>query len=169
MNLLALPLQFALFVLAQIFIFQHLTWGDFPPPQAFLTFLLVLPHGLRPWLLYLTGFGMGLLVDVAVQPLGAHAAACVALMGLRGIWIEIIRPRAGANDDEQINLAQQSPRWLLVYLAPLLLIYTLFYLGLVNLAFNGRILFKGLVGATYSLVVCFLLLLVFIRSRTERR
>jgi hypothetical protein len=167
MNL--LPLQFVLFVLAQIFIFQHLTWSDFPPPHAFLTFLLVLPHGLQPWLLYLTGFGMGLLVDVAVQPLGAHAAASVILMGLRGIWIEIIRPRVGANDDEQVNIAQQSPRWLLFYMAPLLAIYTLVYMGLANLAFDGRILLKSLVGSTYSLVVCFLLLLVFIRTRTVRR
>lgn len=168
MNLLALPIQFTLFALAQIFIFENLTLGDYPPPKAFLVFLLFLPPTFQPWLLYLAGFFMGLTIDVVVQPLGAHAAACVALMGLRGVWIEIIRPRVGANDEEQISLAQQSPTWLLLYMAPLLLIYELTHTGLSNLAFDGLVLLKAAVAAVYSLTVCFLLTLVFIRSRSKR-
>jgi len=166
MNLIALPIQFVLLLLAQIFIFQHLGFGVFPPPHAFLAFLLFLPPFFQPWMLYLTAFLMGFLLDVSVQPWGANAASCVALVGLRGFWIEAIRPRS--DSDEQIVLAQQSARWLLLYLTPLVFVYEFIYGVLVNLAIDGKIFLSVLTGTAYTTLICFLLAMVFFRSRRGR-
>ena len=57
-------IRFALFVAAQVLVFNHINLGGFVNPYVYIIFVLMLPLDIPCWLALLSSFMMGLSVDI---------------------------------------------------------------------------------------------------------
>lgn len=120
---------FFLYLLAQIFVFNHFTLFDVATPYVFLVFLLMLPINIRFPLLITIAFFAGLLVDLFSFDAfkGLHAFSCVLMMSLRNTWVNVFTNRFSYHGSEEYLLQVQPPIWYAQYLFPLIVVHHLAY------------------------------------------
>ena len=161
------PALFVAYLLLQVVLFEKLTLFDLAAPHVFLTYLLYLPLGWPKWIGYLLAFVMGHLVSIFAPPYGAHAFTAVLLMGLRQIWVELIKPQVSGSDVDELKFETQSFGWQLFYAAPLLLVYELTYHILSDFGVTFQSLLKGVGSAAYTLAFLLVFFILFYK-RTEK-
>lgn len=88
-------LLFAVSVLVQVLIMNHIQFSHFVNPYFYLLFLLLLPVGVPRYMLLLLGFGLGLTIDLFSNTPGVHASATVLVAFIRPFLLNT------ANLDEQ--------------------------------------------------------------------
>lgn len=159
---------FFIYLILQVLLFNHLTLAETATPHVFLAFLLMLPPNLNFALTLVIAFAAGLLVDLFSINLvyGAHAFACVLMMGVRNAWISVITNRVAFRGNEEYMLHVQPFPWYVNYLMPMIIVHHLAYFILEAFGFQNfpitlsRIVFSGI----FTFVWVFLLIMLFHKS-----
>lgn len=133
---------FGLMVLLQIPLLNNWVFFNVGFPFLYVGFLLFLPMTLsRSWLL-ISGFLIGLLMDIFCNTPGMHAFATVFVCFIRSKWLDIILD-AG---DQELELTITSLGWpkFIVTILPLVFFHHLVLFALENEGFNrfGYLLVK---------------------------
>ncbi|MCZ8353287.1 MAG: Rod shape-determining protein MreD [Cyclobacteriaceae bacterium] len=116
---------FFFFLLLQVLVFRHVVLFHTAFCFIYLLFLLTQPVETNPLLNMLIAFAMGLLIDMFYDSAGLHAMASVAMMYLRGYWLNRITPQGGYERNANPTIAANGVQWFLVYIIPLLIIHNL--------------------------------------------
>ncbi len=145
-------------------VFDRMTLWDLASPSAYLVLALFLPLRLSPTWEYLAVFGMGMAVGLFAKPIGAHAVGLLALAWFRRRWLAVLNPNLGEKGVSEIALERMSLRSWPVYMAPPVLIYEFTVAVAANLSLSADVWLKALFGTVYSLSVCLVISVIFIRK-----
>lgn len=167
MSLIKYYLQFGIYIILQVFVFEYLGFGLVSSPHVSILFIAFSPLRLNTSLYFVSAFTFGIIIDSIKHPLGAHAMACVLIAGIRFFWLEIIKPQVSSDELEVLNLEEQSLLWQLAYVTPLIFIYELYYFILVDIGISVNTLLKILAGGSYTVFVAAIFIILFYRKNPK--
>ncbi len=121
---------FLLLVLLQEFVFNNIQLNGFLNPYVYVLFILVLPFQTPRWILLVSGFMLGLSVDIFSDTLGFHAFATTLMAFARPYVLNIISGREEFDKGNIPSMAGYGSGWFIKYASALILIhhFSLFYL-----------------------------------------
>lgn len=159
---------FVIYLVLQVFVFNHFTLFDVATPCIFLVFLLNLPMSTRYPVLLLIAFFSGLALDLFSVGLikGVHAFSAVFLMSIRDFWVWGISNRANYRGSEENMLQVQSLPWYMQYIIPMVLVYEAVYCFMEAFSF-GNISYTLLrlgSSSAFSIIVVLIFTLLFHRQ-----
>jgi len=120
---------FVVLVLIQVLFLNQMQISGYLNPYIYILFVMLLPLSAPRYIVLLSGFLIGLTVDIFLNSLGLHAAATVFIAYIRPFVIRSISDR-----EEEINdypgLKQNKFSWFLYYSAVMVFFhhFILFYL-----------------------------------------
>lgn len=114
---------FVLYLLAQVMLFRQLVLFNTAFCFVYVAFILLLPIETNPMVLMLTGFLLGLGIDVFYDSLGLHALSLVFVAYLRNYWLATITPQGGYDAGQGPTLAVNGLQWFMVYAIPLVFVH----------------------------------------------
>ncbi len=137
-------------------------------PFVFILFLFSLPFRTPISLVYMLAFGCGLLVDIFSDDAatGLHAFSLLFAVSFRPFFARLVSSTNFRNLEE-ISFNNQSSLWYLLYLLPLIFIHHFAYFFMEGLGFDNFFykLLQIFSSAAYTLVISYILCLLFYRSR----
>lgn len=90
-------------------------------------FLMFLPLSAPNWLLMLVSFLYGYILDVFMNTLGMHTAACVFSIYARSVLIRVFEPQGGYKDSSSPTRRSLGFIWFLRYAAIFMFIHIFFF------------------------------------------
>ena len=90
-------------------------------------FLMFLPMTAPVWLLLCIGFLYGYVIDVFMDTLGMHAAACVFSVYVRGALVRFFEPQGGYKDSSSLTRRSMGFIWFLRYAAVFMFLHIFFF------------------------------------------
>ncbi|MDD4108631.1 MAG: rod shape-determining protein MreD [Prolixibacteraceae bacterium] len=127
--------MFVFLVIIQILILNQVQFSGYINPYFYLLFILLLPATAQPWLVLLSSFLIGIVIDAFSNTMGIHAAASVFAGYIRPAVIRVISTR-----DEEYNeypgLQQNKFSWFLLYTSVIVLSHHLILFYLEVFSFN---------------------------------
>ena len=120
----------------QVLVLNNLQLGGFINPYLYVLFLLTLPVRTPRILLLFIALATGLLIDMFMNTMGMHAAACLLVGYLRPAWLKIMSPRDGYETDAVPGIRKFGFQWFLVYSSVMVLAHhaMLFYIEVFRLS-----------------------------------
>ena len=157
-------LAFIIYLLAQVLLFDKLSFQYTAPPFVFILFLITLPLSLPTPFLYIIAFITGLGVDIFsdIGSIGLHTFSSVLVVTLRSFILKL-NISSNFRSLDEITFVNQSAIWWASYLFPLILVYHLSYNLLEAHSFFNifyRIL-EIFASTAYTFVICFFLSYLF--------
>ena len=108
-------IRFALLVLFQVLVFNNIELGGYLNPYIYTLFILLLPFETPGWIVILSGFLIGLSVDIFSETLGMHTAATTFMAYLRPIALSMVSPRDGYESGSFPRVYYYGFIWFLQY------------------------------------------------------
>lgn len=106
--------RFVILILVQIFLLNHFNIGGLFNPYIYIWFILFLPYRIRPALLFLLSFLLGITIDLFSQTLGMHAFACLLTAFVRYKMLQ--RSTASEHDRGRFpSLKKAGGKWFFQY------------------------------------------------------
>jgi rod shape-determining protein MreD len=123
-------IRFFLLVLVQVFIFNNIELSGYLNPYVYVLFILLLPFETPAWLTLLSGFLLGLSIDIFSETLGMHTAATVFMAFMRPFVLSYFAPRDGYESGSFPRIFYYGLPWFIKYATILVLAHhlVLFYL-----------------------------------------
>jgi rod shape-determining protein MreD len=128
-------IRFALFVAAQVLVFNHINLGGFVNPYVYIIFVLMLPLDIPGWLALLSSFMMGLSVDIFTHTPGLHASAATLTVFLRPYIIRLIDTNKEIEPGLRPTLFDMGARWYFFYSVSMILIHHIYLYFLERMSF----------------------------------
>lgn len=157
-------IRFILLLLLQVFVLNKIQVGQMVSLYIYMLFILLLPFNLpRPGLMVL-GLLTGLSLDMFMNTMGEHAAACVFIAYLRPFIINILSPQGGFETTQKSpSMSSMGSTQFFVYAAILVFLHHVVYfsLGVFNMANPLYLLLKIVLGTAASLLLILLYELLF--------
>lgn len=135
----------------QVIILNNLNAGRLLFPYAYLFFILLLPKNTPHWLLLVTGFFLGSIIDVYTLTYGTHAFATTLIAFIRPYLLNSIVPSDASSDQAVVNVNYLGMQKFITYAGLLLLIhhFTVFLID----EFKVDSIFQFLVQVLFSAAV----------------
>ncbi len=149
----------ALFVALQVLLFRNLALFHYGFCFVYVATILLLPFDASPVAVLLTGFGVGLLVDIFYNTPGLHAAATVVTAYVRPFTIRLLMPQRGYEERNEPLISELGLAWFLMYTALLVFVHHLvvFFVEASNWTLWLPTLGKALASTVFTTVVITLL------------
>jgi rod shape-determining protein MreD len=149
--------MFVVLVLAQVLLFNQVHFRGYLMPFIYILFVMLLPVSTPRYLLLISGFLIGLSVDVFSNSLGMHAAATTFIAFIRP-WI--IRAISNRDEDrlEYPGLKQNTFTWFLYYTIFIVFSHhlVLFYLEFFTFTNFLVTLFRVILSSVFSVIIIIL-------------
>ncbi|MCB0514841.1 MAG: hypothetical protein R2798_00945 [Chitinophagales bacterium] len=143
----------------QLLILSRIELHQLFTPVIYPLIIMLLPFEALSWVLMLTAFVAGIMVDLYANTLGMHSAATVFMAFIRPYVVRYIEPRLGYDATDRPTLGNMGFMWYLKYTSILILFQqTAFYL-LESFRFN--LLFNSLLKIVLSSIIFVLLALAY--------
>lgn len=108
-------LRFIALAALQVIVFNTLQLNTYVSVFIYTGFILLLPFEISGGLLLLSGFFMGLLMDVFTNTGGLHAAACTFMAFCRPGVLRFISPRDGYDSTASPTISSMGLSWFITY------------------------------------------------------
>lgn len=127
--------RFLAVVLFQILVLDNIMINGFLIPYFYLLFILLMPFETPRWVQLLSGFALGLGIDIFEQTPGMHTAATVLVAFIRPYLLNLLSPRDGYEPDTFPRIHYYGFLWFLKYTLIIVAIHhlVLFYLEVFQL------------------------------------
>jgi rod shape-determining protein MreD len=127
--------RFIVVVLFQVLVMDNVLINGYMIPYVYLLFILLLPFETPHWIVLLSGFMLGMGIDLFEHTLGMHTAATVLVAFLRPYFLGLLAPRDGYEPDSFPRIHYYGFLWFLKYtlLVVFLHHFVLFYLEVFQL------------------------------------
>ena len=162
-------LRFVGLVLMQVLVVNNIRLGYYIHPCVYVLFLFLLPFNIEKMPLLFIGFLTGLTVDLFNGTPGLNAAATVFLAFIRPYVINGMTRRKDFNINDEPSLNNMGISWFFVYSLILLLAHNfiLFLLEAFSFKLLGIVLLQTLISVFSSLVLIFIIVLLFKKSNKK--
>ena len=128
--------RFVFLVLFQILIMDNVMINGYLIPYFYILFLILMPFETPKWMQLVTGFFLGLSIDLHQHTLGMHTAATVFIAFLRPYLLNLFAPRDGYEPDTFPRIHYYGLVWFFKYAAIITFAHhlLLFYLEIFSLS-----------------------------------
>lgn len=162
-------LRFIGLILLQVLVIDNIRLGFYVHPYVYVLFIFLLPFNIQKWQLLILGFFTGLTVDLFNGTPGLNAAATVFMSFIRPYVISSMTRRKDINANDEPSLNNMGISWFIVYTLILLISHNLILFLLEAFSFKllGTILIQTLLSVFSSLMLIFIILLLFKKSNKK--
>ena len=156
-------IRFISLLMAQVFIFDNIRFGNYIHPYVYMLFVMLLPFETPKWRLILDGFLMGMSIDIFSGTPGLNAAATVFMAYVRPYVINAMTRKSDIEDKTEPSVTEMGVNWFFVYGLLLLILHNLvlFWLEAFSIKLLGIVLLEVLLSAPISLIVIILIIYIF--------
>lgn len=147
-------IMFISLVLVQVLIFNQVQFSGFFNPYIYVLFVLLLPLSTPRYLMLISAFLLGFIIDVFSNSLGVHSAATVFVAYIRPLVIRLISNREDDRSDYP-GLNQNKLSWFINYAFIVVFIHhaILFYLEVYTFANFFNTLYRVILSSLFSIIV----------------
>lgn len=162
-------IRFFLLVLVQVLIIKNIELGRFINPFIYVLFIIVLPFETPKWLLLVSGFILGISIDMFYDTSGMHAAASVLMAYARPGILKLFSPRDGYESGTQPTIQYLGVPWFLSYAGILILLHhlILFYIEIFRLNEFFSTFFRVIVSSIFTLILIVISQYLFYRKKEQ--
>ena len=127
--------RFIVVITFQVLIMDNVMISGYMIPYVYLLFILLMPFETPQWVLLLSGFFLGLGIDLLENTPGLHTAATVLIAFVRPYLLSLLAPRDGYETDTFPRIHFYGFSWFLKYTLIIVVIhhFALFYLEIFQL------------------------------------
>lgn len=157
-------IRFVLLLLLQVFVLNNILVHQLVSLNLYMLFVLLLPFNLPRPALMLMGLLMGLSLDMFMNTMGMHAAACVFIAYLRPFIMNILSPQGGFETTQKTpSMTSMGISQFLIYAVILVFLHHLVFFALEVFGFGNLLylLLKVILSTAASLVLIVLYELLF--------
>ena len=160
--------RFIVLVVVQVLLINHIRLGGYVHPYVYLIFVMLLPINIPGWQLLLSGFGIGLVVDLFMGTLGMHAGATTLMAFCRPAIIRIVSGSQKLETTKEPNINTLGFAWYLRYTLCMVFVHNFTYFMLEGFSFHlvGQALLRILISVPVSTFLILVILYLF--SKEER-
>ena len=146
--------MFISLVLIQILILNQVQIGGFINPYIYILFIILLPLNTPRYAVLLLGFVLGLTIDIFMNSLGIHAAACVFIAYMRPVIVRLISDRE-EDRSEYPGLHQNKLIWFLSYVSIMVVLHhiILFYIEVFTFSGFFQTLYHVVISSLFSIFI----------------
>jgi rod shape-determining protein MreD len=122
-------------ILFQVLVMDNVMINGYMIPYIYILFILLMPFETPRWVQLLSGFALGLAMDLFSGTLGMHAAASVLIAFVRPYLLDLLASRDGYDPETFPRIHYYGFLWFLKYTALIVVIHhlALFYLEVFQL------------------------------------
>ncbi len=126
---------FVLLIFLQVIFFNNIQFSFLIVPYFYVLFVLLLPFETPGWLLLLSSFLLGIIIDLFSNTLGIHAFATTFVAYVRPAILKSFAPRDGYEPGTMPRISYYGFYWFLKYTIVMVLIHhtVLFYIEMFKL------------------------------------
>lgn len=150
--------RFILLLFSQVLIFNKINFNNEINPYPYILFLILYPVNTNKTSFLVASFLLGLLVDMFCNSGGVHAAACLILAFLRPYIFKFAFGLSYEYQTVKLNDALTPQRFTFIVVAVLLHHFILFLLEIFQASFIFEILWKTLLSAIFTIIVCIIII-----------
>ena len=152
-------------VLLQVLVLNKVNVDGFVNPYVFPLYILLLSFDTKGWILLVTAFFLGLIIDLFNGTMGVQVFATVSMAYLRPFFLKYLLPKV-----DKVNypsLKENGFAWMLVYVSSLIFIHHLIYFLIEAGSLNNFIhtILLIVLSTLVSVFIIFLLLYTFISRK----
>ncbi len=127
--------RFLLVILFQVLLMDNVMINGYMVPYVYILFILLMPFETPRWILLLSGFMLGMGIDLFENTLGMHTAATVLIAFVRPYLLNLLAPRDGYELETFPRIHYYGLLWFLKYTVIIVVIhhFMLFYLEVFQL------------------------------------
>ena len=97
-------------ILLQVLLFDKVTLAGVATPMAYIYVLMLWNRDSTRWVLLLTGFALGIIIDTFENMAGVNASACVLLAMLQPVYLNFFIPRE-LQDEPSLEPSLKTLGW----------------------------------------------------------
>ncbi|RAJ04127.1 rod shape-determining protein MreD [Chitinophaga skermanii] len=161
-------IRFILLILVQVCVLNNILIHQLVSPYIYMLFILLLPLNIPRPALQLLGLLLGLTLDMFMDTMGMHAAACVAIAYLRPFIINVLSPQGGYEVTQKTpSITSMGLSQFAIYVTILVAIHNIIYFSIVTFGWANPLylLLKIVLSTAVSLFLVLLYeLLFFVRK-----
>ena len=127
--------RFLVVILFQVLVMDNVMINGYLIPQVYLLFMLLMPFETPRWMQLVSGFLLGMGIDLFLNTPGMHTFATVAVAFVRPYFLNLLAPRDGYEPDSFPRIHYYGFLWFLKYTVIIVFIhhFILFYLEVFQL------------------------------------
>ncbi len=127
--------RFLVVILFQVLLMDNVMISGYMVPYVYLLFILLMPFETPRWVQLLSGFILGMGIDLFANTLGMHTAATVMIAFVRPYLLNLLAPRDGYEAETFPRIHYYGFLWFLKYTLIIVAIhhFMLFYLEVFQL------------------------------------
>ena len=127
--------RFVVVILFQVLVMDNVMINGYMIPYIYILFILLMPFETPRWIQLLSGFALGLAMDLFTGTLGMHTAATVLAAFARPYLLDLLASRDGYEPETFPRVHYYGLLWFLKYAALIVVIHhlALFYLEVFQL------------------------------------
>lgn len=146
--------MFISLVLVQVLIFNQVQFSGFFNPYIYVLFVILLPLSAPRYLILVSAFLLGFVIDVFSNSLGVHSAATVFVAYIRPLVIRLISNREDDRSDYP-GLNQNKLSWFINYVFIIVFLHhaILFYFEVYTFANFFNTLYRVILSSLFSIIV----------------
>lgn len=143
--------RFVVLILFQVLVMDNVMINGYMIPYIYLLFILLMPFETPRWIQLLSGFALGLTMDLFSGTLGMHTAAVVLIAFVRPYLLDLLASRDGYELDTFPRIHYYGFLWFLKYTLIIVFIHhlALFYLEV----FQLKVFFSTLLRVILSTIL----------------
>ena len=143
--------RFVVLILFQVLVMDNVLINGYMIPYIYLLFILLMPFETPRWIQLLSGFALGLAMDLFSGTLGMHTAATVLIAFARPYLLDLLASRDGYELDTFPRIHYYGFLWFLKYTLIIVFIHhlALFYLEV----FQLKVFFSTLLRVILSTIL----------------
>ena len=160
-------IRFFLLVFLQLFVLNNIQFSGFVNPYLYVLFVLLFPFEMPGWLMMVSAFTMGLVIDVASVTIGYHTIATVFMAYLRFHLLRFIAPHDGYEAGMSPDIQSLGFRWFIKYVSVLVLAhhFVLFWIESFNVGDLPAATLRALASSIFTILLIFIYQFLTMRSK----
>ena len=163
-------IRFVVLVTAQVLLVNHIRLGGYVHPYIYLIFVMLLPLNTQGRQLLLSGFGIGLVIDLFMGTLGMHAGATTLMAFCRPAIVRIVSGSQKLEMNREPNINQLGFPWFLRYTFVMVLVHNFTYFMLEGFSFHlvGQALLRILISVPVSVFLIIVIMYLFSPTKKDK-
>jgi len=143
--------RFLVLILFQVLVMDNVMISGYMIPYVYILFILLMPFETPRWILLLSGFALGLSIDLFNGTPGMHTAASVLIAFVRPYLLDLLASRDGYDPETYPRIHYYGFLWFLKYTLIIVFIHhlALFYLEV----FQLKVFFSTLLRVILSTII----------------
>lgn len=159
--------RFVILIVVQLLLLNNINLGGLVNPYLFVLFILKLPFSTPRYLLLLSAFLMGLLLDIFSNSPGLNASTCLLVAFTRPYIIGLVTSKRSFDTGIQPSVKDMGLGWYLSYSVILVSIhhFAFFFIEMFRFQEFGFTLFRALLSIAFTMLLLFLTEYLFFRPK----